>query len=337
MNILEGTNEINEQLWERFIYEHPNGNVFHTPQMFQVYENTRRYKPIILALEKEGKIKGILVAVIEKVLNGILGEYSARSIIRGGPLVENNDNELCGLLLENYNELVKKHAILSQVRNFHDTLNYEFIFKENGFYFLDHLNIFINLDVSKDKLWESLQSKSRNKIRKARKLNVEVEIDTTNEGLAESYNILKEVYHKAKLPLPDISFFQNMISHFSKNPAIKIFVAKFNNEIIACRIALLYKSVVYDFFAGAKSKHKNKCPNDLLPWEIFMWAKDNGYTLFDFGGAGSPNVPYGVRDYKMKFGGELVRYGRYEKIHKPTLFSIAKRAFLIWQKLRFTS
>ena len=36
-----------------------------------------------------------------------------------------------------------------------------------------------------------------------------------------------------------------------------------------------------------------------------------------FGGAGKPDKPYGVRDYKLKFGGQLVNWGRFEKVHKP--------------------
>ena len=41
-------------------------------------------------------------------------------------------------------------------------------------------------------------------------------------------------------------------------------------------------------------------------------------------GAGTPDSDYGVREFKSKFGGELVEYGRYVKINKPLLFSIGK-------------
>ena len=64
-----------------------------------------------------------------------------------------------------------------------------------------------------------------------------------------------------------------------------------------------------------------------------MWGKEHGYKKFDFGGAGKPGVPYSVRDYKMKFGGKVVNYGRYEKIHKSILFKIGKLAFKIYQML----
>jgi len=39
-------------------------------------------------------------------------------------------------------------------------------------------------------------------------------------------------------------------------------------------------------------------------------CRSSGMTEFDFGGAGHPDDDHGVRDFKAKFGGELVDYGR---------------------------
>ena len=74
-------------------------------------------------------------------------------------------------------------------------------------------------------------------------------------------------------------------------------------------LALVYKNAIYDFYAGAYPEYYNKYLNDLIPWETFLWVKQNRYTLFDFGGAGKPNKPYSVRDYKIKFCGQWVNLG----------------------------
>jgi lipid II:glycine glycyltransferase (peptidoglycan interpeptide bridge formation enzyme) len=39
-------------------------------------------------------------------------------------------------------------------------------------------------------------------------------------------------------------------------------------------------------------------------------------------GAGKPDEPYGVRDFKAEFGGELVERGRFLCIRKPLLYKI---------------
>lgn len=97
---------------------------------------------------------------------------------------------------------------------------------------------------------------------------------------------------------------------------------------------LAHKNTLFDYYAGAYRDYYNKHPNDLLPWEVLKWGKQNGFTRFVFGGAGKPNVPYGVRDYKKKFGGEFVNYGRFEKIHCPGLFKLIIPAFNLWKKLK---
>lgn len=52
----------------------------------------------------------------------------------------------------------------------------------------------------------------------------------------------------------------------------------------------------------------------------------NGYRLYDFG-TGRPDVEYGVRDFKAKFGGELVCYGRNTCVHAPRLLWLSERGY----------
>ena len=46
----------------------------------------------------------------------------------------------------------------------------------------------------------------------------------------------------------------------------------------------------------------------------------------DFGGAGKPDEPYGVRTFKAKYGGELVNYGRYVCVHSRGRLAISRIA-----------
>jgi len=49
--------------------------------------------------------------------------------------------------------------------------------------------------------------------------------------------------------------------------------------------------------------------------------------MFDFMGVGIPNRPYGVRDFKSKFGGELVNYGRFGRRNSKILYVISELGF----------
>jgi lipid II:glycine glycyltransferase (peptidoglycan interpeptide bridge formation enzyme) len=41
-------------------------------------------------------------------------------------------------------------------------------------------------------------------------------------------------------------------------------------------------------------------------------------------GAGAPDQDYGVREFKARFGGELVNYGRFIRINNKFLFNLGK-------------
>ncbi len=92
--------------------------------------------------------------------------------------------------------------------------------------------------------------------------------------------------------------------------------------------------MIYDWYAGSDLDYANLHPNDLLPWKGMLWAKEKGYQVYDFAGAGSPAKKYGVRDYKLRFGGKLENFGRYQCIHRPLFYQIGKAGFYFSKCLR---
>ena len=140
---------IDKEEWGEFVYNHPHGNIFQTPEMYEVYQNTKNYEPVFLVVvNNAGEISGTLLAVIQKEYSGVLGNFTARSIIHGGPLVKDDDPDVLDFVLKEYNKIVKKKAIYSQFRNFWDWGNSKEIFGENGFEYEEHLNILIDLTKS---------------------------------------------------------------------------------------------------------------------------------------------------------------------------------------------
>lgn len=43
------TDSIDHEKWADFVYNHPHGNIFQTPEMREVYKRTKNYEPITLA------------------------------------------------------------------------------------------------------------------------------------------------------------------------------------------------------------------------------------------------------------------------------------------------
>lgn len=337
MNFVTSYSDIEIEKWADFVYNHPNGNIFQTPEMYEVYNATKNYEPsIICCVDEEKNILGLLLSVIQKEYTGILGTLSSRSIIFGGPLIKDNNLEIYEAIIIRYNSIIKKKCIYSQIRNFTDCSEQKLMLGKHGYYFEDHLNILINLSKTEEELWKDVNTKRRNEIRRAEKEGTTVAEIMDDHSQQESYSILNEVYSRAKLPLADKSFFNNAWRFLHDKKMFEIYGAYNQNKLIGVMYLLTYRERVYDWYAGSYKDYYSKYPNDLIPWKIFLDSKKNEYTLFDFGGAGKPNVPYPVRDYKKKFGGDFVNFGRFEKVHQPILLKVAQLGFKFWKLLKKT-
>lgn len=329
--------EINEvESFECFSNTHSKSNIFQTPEMYELYRSTKNFEPVFLAAVNDAnEVQGTLLAVIQKEHPGILGKFSARSIIWGGPLIKDDNPDVLYFLLKEYNKKIKGKAIYTQFRNLWGWSEQEKrIFEKHGFRYEAHLDILIDLTKSEDELLLEMHKGRRKNIRRASRLSLQF-VEIKNKGEFEKcIELIKNTYKRVKLPSPDKSFFHEANAQFKKTAGFKKFALKYGDEIISTRFALCYSGLVYDWYAGTNEDHLDKYPNDYLPWKILEWGVENGYKTFDFGGAGKPGIPYGVRDYKMKFGGDLVEFGRFEKVHNKLLFNIGRIGFILYKKIK---
>lgn len=324
--------QITREKWQNFTDNNENCNIFSTPYMYDVWNATLGYSSFaFFAIDRNEEIKGVLSGYLQTISPGILSKISTRAVLMQAPVAL--DDEALSTLLKHYINFMKRKAVYTEIRNNYDTSNQRHIYEEFGFNYEDHLNIIVDLSQSENILWEQIHSKRRNEIKKAIKSGVFVS-KLNNDYLVESYSIIKEVYNRAKLPLPSILFFKNALQKSTQNIGMIIYGAFFTDKLIGTMFTLQYKNTVFDFFAGSISQYYDKHPNDILPWEVFKLCKNEGKTVFDFGGAGKPNVPYGVRDYKKQFGGKLVNYGRYTLVHNPLKIKIAEAGFKMYQIVR---
>jgi serine/alanine adding enzyme len=320
--------------WVAFLANHPLGNIFHSPEIVDLYSATSKREPIVVACFNEAEeFEGILVAEIQREYNGILGDFTARAIVMGGPLVRDQKPEIAKLLIQEFDSVCKRKVVFSQFRNLWSTDELKTTFLFFNYAFEEHLNFIFNLNIGEANLWKNLHPTRRKQINRGLKREIIplIQDELSQIDFDACLEILNLVYKDAKLPCPTKEYFENAYKVLSKSGYLKFAIVKFDHKIIGFRFFLSYSNMLYDWYAGSLSSHYDKYPNDILPWEVIKWGVTKKYNSFDFGGAGKPDVPYGVRDYKMKFGGELVNYGRFEKIHKPLIMEIAKIGFKVWK------
>jgi serine/alanine adding enzyme len=335
---LKVTEFINKNDWSKFVSNRPHGNIYQTPEMAEVYKRTENYEPISLAVvdEKTDEILAILLAVVIREMRGILGSFSARSVIEGGPSFVEGEEGLnaVSLLMEEYNKIAKrKCALYSEIRNTYDTSHFHPLFEELGYNFEDHLNFLIDLNKPEEEIWKQIHSSMRKNIKRAQRNGVIIEEMEDKSYIETFYDFLKDVYHDTKVPLMDISLFEAIYDILVPKGMAKFYLAKHNGEYIGGRSTLFYKKIVYAHRVGVPRKYKILYSNALLNYQIMLWGSENGYHTFDFGGAGKPDKEYGVREFKRQFGGKSVNFGRYKKTHSPLRMKIAEKGFEVYRRI----
>jgi lipid II:glycine glycyltransferase (peptidoglycan interpeptide bridge formation enzyme) len=106
----------------------------------------------------------------------------------------------------------------------------------------------------------------------------------------------------------------------------RIYATFDDSKPVAMDMVLIYKGNMLAWYGGLE-RMTGLSPFDFLQWHEILAAKRLGCEIYDFGGAGHPDVIYGVRDFKAKFGGELVDHGRFRKVFAPWKLRLAEHAY----------
>src|SRR5574338_1248559 len=81
------TDKLDEKPWREFVDAHPQGNIFHTPEMFRVFALAKGYAPELrAAVDPSGRVLALLTPVQVTLRGGALRRLTTRSIVYGSAL-----------------------------------------------------------------------------------------------------------------------------------------------------------------------------------------------------------------------------------------------------------
>jgi lipid II:glycine glycyltransferase (peptidoglycan interpeptide bridge formation enzyme) len=326
-------NEINSKNWEQFVFTHPQGNFFQTPQFIDFISSIKGYQPVnLIALNSDNIIEGVLCGALQKEGTGIKAYCSTRLIVWGGPLVHNENIKITILLIDYLVKTYSKNCIYTEFRNTFDMSVYQSIFMKYNFKYKPHLNYLVKTDslpLVKKRMSESKFRQIKTSVKNGAIIS---EAGSENE-IQNFYNLLQTLYReKVKKPFPPLAFFMKF--YHSKELG-KIFLIKKEDNIIGGILCPIFKNkIIYEWYICSQDNLKNMYPGVLATWAPIEYGLNNGFEHFDFMGAGSPDLDYGVREFKEKFGGELVEYGRFKKITNPFLYTIGETALKLKNKIK---
>jgi serine/alanine adding enzyme len=328
---LKFNHDINTKSWQELISTSAFASAFQTSEFYQFFNSVPGFSADAFAIFEQDEIKCLCVVTIQQE-NGLKAYFSRRAIIYGGPVLKNIELKYLNELLKRISTYYQSKAIYIETRNFHDYSAFKNVFQENGFDYEAYLNYHLNCS-DKDTVYKNLNTNRKRQIKKAYEKGVSVVEAENEQDVKDYYDILSELYRtKIKKPLFPISFFMA----FLKSKVGKILLVKVNNTIIGgivCPI-LLGKCIYELYICGLDAEYKECSPSVMATYAAIEYGYKHQLTRFDFMGAGKPTEDYGVRDFKAKFGGELVEHGRFIKIQNKILYNIGKLALATIKKLK---
>ena len=324
--------DIDPHQWQSLVERSPYATWFQTPEAYRFYASVHNeMTPFAFGIERDGELRAVVVGYVTKEKNPLKQFFTRRAIIIGGPLIGEHatDSDVEQLLRVTASEL-KSQAIYIETRNFNDYSKWKGTFEKCSFNYVPHLNF--HIDTTSVELAQSNIGKHRWKyIRLSIRDGANMLENPTIEQVRECYELLTELYStKVKTPLFSWDFFEKLFYQ----PNAKYLLVELEGKIIGGTVCVcLSNKAMYEWFVcGNDHYRKGIRPSSVATWYGMQYAATNGYPLFDLMGAGKPDEPYGVRDFKAEFGGKLVEHGRYLCIRKPLLYWIGKIGVKILKK-----
>ncbi len=315
-------------LWRRFIESHPEGNVFHTPEMADIFKRARRHKPSVFAcVNGKKEITSLALGVQVKMFNSLHSRMVSRCICYGGILqrAESGRDDLTQII-DSFEKESKKKSLFTEIRNTADTSAFKADMISRGYNYFDYLNYLVPQNREAADIFRDFSSSRRLNIKRLERQGISVEEVQDRSGVAKVYDILRSTYYKIQVPLADFSLFEGTFDVMKPLGMAKFYLARLEKEAIASAVALLYKKTIHLWYIGTRNKFLKISPVCMILWHLMKLKSQNGYHTLDFLGSGRPTEQNGVREFRRRFGGKPVNYGRYQKIYSPFLLKLSEKA-----------
>ena len=323
--------EVSIEQWESFYLSNFFSSPFQSYSFYSFFNSIEGLSANVFAYEENNEILALCVVTLQKE-KGIKGYFSRRAIIYGGPLLGSNSQMATVILFEKIKAFYKKKAIYIEIRNYFNFSEYIDVFKTLEFSYLPWLNYQIST-IDLDEVKKNMSSSRLRQIKRAIKNGATWKEASSIDEVRVFYNILSDLYkNKIKKPLLQESFFLD----FYKQNIGKYLLVIYQNKIIGgimCPVAP--SKCIYEFYiCGLDNEYKEQYPSVMATWAAMEYAHNNEILMFDFMGAGNPNEDYGVREFKARFGGNEVNFGRFICILNPVLYNLGKIGLKILQKVK---
>ena len=273
--------------WQGFVRAHAEATGYHDWAWREVISRSFGHECVFLIGERDGRIEGVLPLVhIQSRLFG--RSMTSLPFVNYGGVLADTDAVGRALVDAATSEAVRRRCGHVELRH-------------TGRRFGDlpcrQHKVAMWLALTPD-IWDRLDRKVRNQIRKARKSGL-VAFRGGSELLREFYAVFARNMRDLGTPVYPRRFFEEVLRTFPDNA--QVVVVRNAGEPVAAGISFRTGRMVEVPWASSVRNHNAQCPNHLLYWTVIESAVEEGCHTLDFG----RSTPHeGTYRFKAQWGAE---------------------------------
>jgi serine/alanine adding enzyme len=284
------SSETTADRWTRFVDAHPDASAYHAYAWRGVFERAFGHRTEYLIATRGRIVTGVLPLV--EFRSWLFGRFmvSLPFVNYGGVLAD--DAESARALFEAADRLANERG-LSHVELRHRAVQFP------GAPSKSHkVAMRLRLDANPDAMWQALDRKVRNQVRKAEKSDLSSAVGG-RELLDEFYPVFATNMRDLGTPVYAKRFFDEVLATFTDRTTV--FVVRKGAQAIAAGIALRHGDTIEMPWASSLKAYRALCANNLLYWSAIVHAIGAGARTFDFGRS-TPDE--GTYHFKKQWGAE---------------------------------
>jgi len=282
-----------------------SGEIFQNDEFAEIYAKHRKYEVT--------KILGNTCFLIKRPFLGIVKANVY--------FCEGDANELID---ECYRLVKEKHIPFIGIRtSIAKEAFAHFPCKQGGTYVID-----LREDI--EVLFKRVQKRARQYIKKAPEKGVRVEIANNIEDFDRWWDVYMSTVNRKSFTFEDYDLARELFLHENLS---RLFVVKINGEIACgCFLHCGYNTVIH-WISGTNKNFSEIASGYHLRWKMIEWAKEQGFSYYDMGGALlacydesgeliDTGKGEGPSAFKKKFGGEYKEVYDYRIIRNKFKYKI---------------
>jgi FemAB-related protein (PEP-CTERM system-associated) len=258
--------------WDAFVRSRADASGYHLWRWRRVFEVGLGLRCHYVIATRHGRVTGVLPTA--EVRSPLFGRAlsSLPYVNYGGVVAE--DCETASALVDYAAGLARARSLSYVLLRHRQRQMHELPARSHK------VTMLLPLEETSEVMWNRLDRKVRNQVRKAEKSGVTIESGGV-DLLDDFYRVFAHNMRDLGTPVYGKSLFAAILNEFPDSA--RVHVARVNGLTIAGALSYAYGEWIEVPSASSLREHRALCPNHLLYWSVMTAAIAAGHRVFDFG------------------------------------------------------